>query len=307
MPAARLAVVVERSLLGTPPETGGRARAAAVVVLAGIALLAGAAAVVSPAAQARPQSVCCFRVTVEVTGEVQTQYTRVDPIDDQGLYFYKWEGTAYGLAHLQGSVLVTDRAVAAGFLAEQNGVTDGEGRPRDRNEPGCSQGEMTGPGRYELGKTRHGSPFIWLGRLGAFAFDRPFEDWELKCGSLATEALDRLEEDNAHWDAPRGFFNSVHIKGLSARQLAGGGSLEVTCVEQSKPPAEPRMLSHGFSADSIKIVHFPADDLKHQQHRLAGFLGERRDPDEYSGRHIDKLNNDFFTGRHVPGNGCHTG
>src|SRR3954447_9447126 len=94
-----------------------------VSLLAGMILFA-ATALVSPAAQARPHETCCFRITVEVTGEAQAQYTRVDPTDDQGKYFYKWDGTAYGLAHFQGSGLVTDRGVAAGYLEEQNGVTD---------------------------------------------------------------------------------------------------------------------------------------------------------------------------------------
>jgi hypothetical protein len=61
---------MEKALVGTPPETGGTARAAALVALAGIALLLGAA-LFSPAAQAQPRTVCCFRVTVEVSGAAQ--------------------------------------------------------------------------------------------------------------------------------------------------------------------------------------------------------------------------------------------
>src|SRR5437588_4911143 len=89
---------LEKAPVGTRP--GRAARAAALVVLAGMASLVGAA-FLSPAAQARSQSVCCFRVTVEVTGEAHARYTRVHPTDDDGLYAYLWDGTAYGLAHLQ--------------------------------------------------------------------------------------------------------------------------------------------------------------------------------------------------------------
>jgi hypothetical protein len=85
-------VALEKALVGTPPETGGAARAAALVVLAGIALLLGAA-LFSPAAQARPLTVCCFRVTVEVSGEAQATYTRVDKTDSQGDYDYTWGPT----------------------------------------------------------------------------------------------------------------------------------------------------------------------------------------------------------------------
>jgi hypothetical protein len=275
-----------------------------VVLLAAMLLFAGAV-LVSPAAQARPVKTCCFRITAQVTGEAQSRYKRVDPTDDQGNYIYKWDGTAYGLAHLQGSGLVTDRGVGAGYFQEQNGVTDGEGRPRDRTDPGCSQGDPTVSARDAFGKTRHGSPYITLGRHGGLAFDRPFEQWELNCGSLATETLDKLQEGNADWFAPREFFFNTHISGLSARKLAKGRSQEVTCIEKSRPRVEPRLFSLGFSAVSIKIVHFPADDLKHQQHRSAGFLGKT--PDFARARPIAGLEDDFFAGKKGPGNGCRKG
>jgi hypothetical protein len=290
--------------IGTPPATRRAARVAALVVLTGLALFAGAA-IVSPTAQARSQTVCCFRITVEVSGEAQGLYTKVDPTDSQGLYDYKWDGQAYGLAHLQGSALQTDRGVAAGYLAEFNNVKDGEGRPRDRETPGCSSNTLTG--RLELRKTRHGSPTVGLDPVGGLAFDRPFEHWELHCGSLATETGSMLDDANAAWAAPRQFFFRGHINGLSARKLAKGRSQEVTCVEQSRPPAEPRMFSLGFLAVSIKIVPFPADDLKRQQHRLAGFVGDRRDADYYKHRPVFKLQDDFFANKHVPRNGCRKG
>jgi hypothetical protein len=277
---------------------------AALIVLATIAGLAGAG-LVSPAAQARPQETCCFRITVEVTGQAEAQYRRVDPTDDQGNYDYEWDGTAYGLAHLQGSGLVTDRAVAAGYLKEQNAVTDGEGRPRDRNDPGCSQGDAKLSGQATFEKTRHGSPFITLGPHGGLAFDRPFEHWELDCGSLATDTLIKLQEGNADWFAPREFFSNSRISGLSARKLAKGRSQKVTCVEKSRPNVEPRLFALGFSGVSINIVPFPADDLKHQQHRLAGFLGKT--PDFAVRRPIVSLEEDFWLGKKGPGNGCRSG
>ena len=109
---------MEKALVGTPPETGGVLRAAALVALAGMALMLGAA-LFSPAAQAGPRTVCCFRVTVEVSGAAQATYHRIDKTDSQGNYDYGWEGTAYGLAHLQGSALRTDRGLGAGYLREQ--------------------------------------------------------------------------------------------------------------------------------------------------------------------------------------------
>jgi len=276
------------------------------VVLAG-ALLAGAA-LGSPAAQARPTTVCCFRITVEVSGEAQALYTKVDRIDSQGSYDYLWGGTAYGLAHLQGSGLETDRGVAAGYLQELNKVTDGDGLPRDRTDPGCSQGEPTVSSQLGLGKTRRGSPYITLGPHGGLSFDRPFENWELNCGSLATETFyDLRDEGNADWSAPREFFSSSHINGLSAGKLAKGRSQEVTCVEQSRPPAIPTMVSRGFYAVSIKIVPFPAGDLKHQQERLTGFLGKSRTADQWARTPTHKLGDEFFAGKKVPGNGCHKG
>src|SRR2546423_13849264 len=130
---------MEKALAGTP-ETGGAVRAAVLVLLAGLALLLGAG-LFSPAAQARVRTICCFRVTVEVSGAAQATYHRIDKTDSQGNYDYGWEGTAYGIAHLQGSALRTDRGVGAGYLREQNQVMDGSwcgdpDAPRERHDPG---------------------------------------------------------------------------------------------------------------------------------------------------------------------------
>ena len=293
---------MEKALVGTPSAMVRVARGAMLVGLAGMGLLLGAT-LFSPPAQARPLTVCCFRVTVEVSGEAHGVYTRVDPTDSQGLYAYLWDGTAYALAHLQGSTLRTDRGVAAGYLQENNGVTDSSGRPRDRNDPGCSQGPPVTSARGLLGKTRYSFPQIGLGN-GGLAFGRPFEHWELNCGSLATETLFDLQAGNRAWRAPREFFFHTNIRGLSARRLASGHSQQVTCVEKSSRRSDPRMHSFGFSAVSIKIVPFPATDLGHQQHRLAGFLGK---PINWGRRPVAKLIDDFFASRHTPGNGCHKG
>jgi hypothetical protein len=297
---------MEKARVGTPPATGGAARAAALIVLASMALLLGAA-LFSPAAQARPRIVCCFRVTVEVSGTARATYRRVDPTDSAGQYDYTWEGTAYGLAHLQGSGLRTDRGVGAGYLLEENQVTEASGQPRDRHDPGCP-GSVQGvqgvqSGRLALGKTRHSFPVIGLAN-GGMAFGRPFESLELNCGSLATETLFDLEAGNHAWQAPRQFFFNSSVRGLSARKLAMRRSQAVTCVEQSRRSADPRMSSEGLSAVSVKIVPFPASDLEHQQHRLAGFLGKYI---SWYRRPIAKLSDDFFAGRHTPGNGCHPG
>ena len=291
---------MERALGGTSRAPGGAARIAALVVLAVMAVFAGAA-FVSPAAQARARTICCFRVTVEVSGAAQATYHRIDKTDSQGNYDYGWEGTAYGIAHLQGSALRTDRGVGAGYLREENQVTEASGQPRDRNDPGCTDNTLSS--RLALGKTRYSYPLVGLSN-GEMAFGRPFEHWELNCGSLATETLFDLQAANHAWNQPRQFFFSGNIRGLSSRQLALGHTQEVTCIEHSSRGANPRMASFGFSAVAIKIVPFPASDLEHQQRRLAGFLGKGRN---WDARHIAKLADDFFAGRHTPGNGCHRG
>jgi hypothetical protein len=114
---------MEKALVGTSPETAGARGRATLVAVVGVALLLGGA-LFSPAAQARPLTVCCFRVTVEVSGAAQATYHRIDPTDSQGNYDYGWEGTAYGIAHLQGSALRTDRGLGAGLLA---GTERGDG------------------------------------------------------------------------------------------------------------------------------------------------------------------------------------
>ena len=191
--------------------------------------------------------------------------------------------------------------MGAGYLREQNQVTEASGEPRDRNDPGCSKETLSS--RLALGKTRYGYPLVGLSN-GEMAFGRPFEHWELNCGSLATETLFDLQAGNHAWNAPRQFFFNGHIRGLSARRLALRHQEAVTCIEHSSRGANPRMASFGFSAVSIKIVPFPASDLKHQQRRLAGFLGKGRNWDN---RPIAKLADDFFAGRRTPGNGCHPG
>jgi hypothetical protein len=302
---------MEKALVGTSSETAGARRRTVLALLAGMALLLGSA-LFSPAAQARPLTVCCFRVTVEVSGTARAIYTRVDKTDSQGVYEYRWEGTAYGLAHLQGSALRTDRGVEAGYLLEENQVMDARccgypDVPRDRHDPGCP-GAVPGvqgiqSGRLALGKTRYSFPVIGLAN-GGMAFGRPLESLELNCGSLATETLFDLQAGNHAWQAPRQFFFNSSVRGLSARKLAMRRSQAVTCVEQSRRSANPRMTSSGFSAVSVKIVPFPASDLKHQQRRLAGFLGKFIDWDR---RPTAKLAYQFFAGKHTPGNGCHPG
>src|SRR4051812_46894434 len=113
---------MERAHAGTP--TRARLRAAALAGLATAAVTLAAAAALSPAAQARPRVVCCFRVTVNIDGKVQGDYTKVDRTDSQGRYYYNWDGTGYGIAHLKSSILETDRGVATAFFGEVNEVTD---------------------------------------------------------------------------------------------------------------------------------------------------------------------------------------
>jgi hypothetical protein len=274
-----------------------------------MALLLGAG-LLCPAAQAQPQVVCCFRITVELTGHVEASYTKVDPNDSQGQYKYRWDGAARGLGHLQGSSgFQTDRGVAIGFLDEENYVKDSEGRPQDRTDAGCSQGEPVISRRDEFIKTRHDYPYIFLGRHGGFAFGNPFQQWELKCGSLDTYSYSDLRQGNLDFPGQRQFFDSTSIRrglSLSARALAKGRSQTITCYEHSSPPAIPTRRTRGFFAVSVTIVRFPADDLKRQQRRLAALVG-KLDVFNNKGRPMDILDEDFFEGKRVPGNGCHTG
>jgi hypothetical protein len=214
-----------------------------------------------------------------------------------------------GLAHLTGSELQTDRGVAAGHLEETNMVTDSEGRPRDNSDRGCSQGDPVVSSDAFV-KTRPRYPDIFLGKHGGYGLGNPFVGWELKCGSLDTESLGDLEQGNPEFPGQRQFFDSSSIRrglSLSARQLAKGRSQKVTCYEHSSPPAQPRRRTLGFFAVTVTIVHFPADDLKRQQHRLAGFVGKFPTVLFDKSRPIDGAEQKFFDGQRVPGNGCHTG
>jgi hypothetical protein len=298
-----------KALAGTFLRSGRAARVNARIVLAGMALLLGAG-LLCPAAEARPD-VCCFRITVELTGQVEANYTKVDPTDSQGSYDYTWNGAARGLGHLQGSSgFQTDRGVETGFLDEQNFVTNSEG-PRDSSDPDCKPGQETGSARDVFIKTRHGYPNIFLGGHGGFGFGPPFIGWELKCSSLDTESNGDLRQGNPDFPGQRQFFDSTSISArrglsLSARQLAKGHTQTVTCYEHSSPRAIPTRRTIGFFAVMVTIVRFPADDLKHQQRRLTAFVGTR---DEFTpmGRPMDRTAFKFFNGKPVPGNGCHTG
>jgi hypothetical protein len=298
-----------KAVVGTPPETGGAARATARVALAGMALFLGAC-FISPAAQARPRISCCFRTTVELTGHVEAFYSKVDPTDSQGQYAYTWEGEAHGLAHLTRisdlKELQTDRGVASGRLEETNMVTNLDG-PRDGSDPGCSDGDpVLTSDAFE--KTRRRYPDLFLGPRGGFSYGNPFVGWELKCGSLDGESFGDLEQGNPDFPSQRQFFDSTSIKrgmSLSAKALAKGRSQKVTCYEHSSPPAQPRRRSVGFFAVTITIVPFPADDLKHQQRRLAAFVGKV--PPFHNSRPLDVAQQKFFDGERVPRNGCHTG
>lgn len=305
-----------KTLVGERLNRGGAARATARVALAAMALLLGAW-LFSPAAQARPRISCCFRTTVELTGRVEAFYTKVDPIDSQGQYSYTWEGAARGLAHLTRisdlKELQTDRGVATGRLEETNMVTNSDG-PRDGSDPGCSQGDPVLTSDLFV-KTRRRWPLIVLDH-GGFSFGNPFEGWELKCGSLDTESFGDLEQGNPDFPGQRQFFDGTSIArglSLSARALAKGRSQKVTCYEHSSPPAEPRPPSAprrrttGFFAVTVTIVPFPADDLKHQQRRLAGFVGKFPAVLFDKNRPIEIAQEKFFDGERVPGNGCHTG
>src|SRR5947209_10864921 len=94
----------------------------------------------APVARASTRTVCCFRITVKVSGTAYGDYQKFEMNADQGRYQYDWDGAAFGLAHLQSGILVTDRGVGVGSLVETNQVVDYAGRPKDGDQAGCSQG-----------------------------------------------------------------------------------------------------------------------------------------------------------------------
>jgi hypothetical protein len=305
---------VTRPASGAGAWLVGRALAA----VAGALLLLAGGALSAPAAGASPRTVCCFRITLKVSGSAFGHYKKFQENANEGDYQYSWDGVAYGIAHLQSDVLVTDRGVGAGDLLERNDVVDYAGRPADREE--CSGGSHEAQGSYNgFVKTRYRFPDVGLGHTGWADFGRPFHSWELDCASLATNVLSDLNQAGSFpngvfgWWAPREFFDNHHLwysqgsaySGLSARKLRKGGSQEGMCVLHQKSN-KAYMDATGVSAILINVVHFPPDDLKRQQRRLSGFLGKSGTPEEDKGP-IANLRQDWADGKRIPKNGCEKG
>jgi hypothetical protein len=58
-----------------------------------------------------------------------------------------------------------------------------------------------------------------------------------------------------------------------AGRLADRDAQDVLCVEQASGSAS-NQTAQGSWALSVKVIPFPADDLKRQQRRLAGNIGK---------------------------------
>src|SRR4051794_16314847 len=111
----------------------------------GIAAVAGLL-LCCASAQATPRKVCCFKITLTVSGAVDANYTRVEPNDFVGEYRYHWSGAAYGIAHLVGDTLITDGGTAAGCLEEVDGVKDSDGKRLGSEEPDCREQSTSATG-----------------------------------------------------------------------------------------------------------------------------------------------------------------
>jgi hypothetical protein len=221
----------------------------AVTAMAGLLLCCASA-------QAAPRSGCCFKITLSVSGGAHLTYSRDSPSDDAGTYGYVWKGAAYGIAHIQGSALVTDRGVATGSLEEINGVKRSDGSLRNDADPNCVADRTTVSGqrfgKVDFEKAEAGYPDVTTGRHGGVIFSRSLDAYELICGSMATDAADLLAEDNPRWSSPRDFFGFHQITGPSIGKLANRETQEIDCVEQAHPAPKGRLAASGSWALTIR-------------------------------------------------------
>jgi hypothetical protein len=270
------------------------------------------------AAEAGAREVCCFRVTIDVNGSVDSDYGSSDPRHGdylEGLYFYGWSGTAYGLARWNGFTLSSERGVASGSLGEGGSYkqVDYNGQENYAAEnklckprPSVNFSAESGGNSFDIPLTKAGAGFpkigVHGGRVG-LSFGNPYIGWELNCGFFATEALHALEEVNHVWSSPRRFFDYFFLSGISATRLGQGGSQQLLCFEHARKVTRETTVT-GSYAIYINIVHFPASKEKANLRRLHDKLGTptpQNNPAEKAQLNFANQSR----GAKAPDDGCH--
>jgi hypothetical protein len=267
------------------------------------------------AAEAGAREVCCFRVTVDISGIVSSDYGSADPDHGdyvQGYYFYGWNGTAYGLARYNHGLLSSERGVASGYLGEGGSwkIVDEHGQEDPAAEqracvPRPAHHFSAGDGGQSfdipLTKTKAGSPDIGVAGTQFVSFGKPYSGWEVPGYNcyLGDYGNSDLRGVNPHWKNGTPFFDYHYLSGVSNTKLRHGGSQQLLCFEHGRR-VQPNWTTTGEYAIYINIVHFPASKEKANLRRLHDKLGTptpQNNPAETA-----EVN---FANHEAPGEGCH--
>jgi hypothetical protein len=280
-----------------------------------VAVMLAASAILPSASVAR--EVCCFRVSADVYGYVLADYGQSDPAHgdyEEGSYAYLWQGSAYGLARYNHSVLHSERGVANGTLFElaYPKWVDEHGQPAQRGPcdpggPATWSSSGTGPADPPLSVAEPGVPSISVGTIDGLWFGRPYIGWAPTCQPYS-DVYPLLEEANSNWHSGD-FFTYHHLTGISATRLGHGGSQQLLCAEHAVKNAGYVNVK-GIYAVYINIVHIAASQEQRNLRRLHGMLGAL--PPNYINNPAIKAGTYYVNGpppndfaSNVPENGCH--
>jgi hypothetical protein len=290
-----------------------RRTVAGLAVLTALLLTAAVAA-----AEADARGVCCFRVTVDITGDVNSDYGSSDPGQGdytQGFYFYGWGGTAYGLARYNHGRLSSERGVASGYVAEGGSwkIVDSQGQEDPAAEqractPSPAHHSSGGDGQtldIPLTKTKAGSPDIGVAGTQFLQFGNPYSGWEVPGYNcyLGDNSNSDLRGVNPHWQNFTPFFDYHYLSGVSDTKLRHGGSQQLLCFEHGRRVL-PERTTAGLYALYINIVHFPASKEKANLRRLHHKLGTPTPQNNPAQAAQNKFASQGRAGK-VPVDGCH--
>lgn len=287
---------------------GAKRRALGLVVL--VALLG---VLVGPAASTASASggvshVCCFALTIDLSGAVLAEYRQTEYPNIRGMYSYDWHGTTYAMGYLVGRshTWVSEHGVASGEATEMYTVSQAPGA---YVQPGCEPGFEAFHNAYLSGNKqrfiveRPGFPQFAPGADGenaTFGFGNPFESrkWRERCNSFGTV------ESNVRLSNPElpGMFlgDGILGRGITRSKLVKRESVQQACVQRGSIPAAQTdggaVTGYLYYKVYANVVYFPPKDRGSRQRRLKHFVGQPVRSDNPSNANPPDYNNFPHTG-----------
>jgi hypothetical protein len=262
------------------------------------ALAVGAAITVAGAAMAfastdaraasNPNDVCCFRVTVDISGFGQTDITPSTGKDSSGTpydpysgsYVAFWDGTFYQIFRLHyGELRSVGQGVGLASLDDEDGAKAPDGRYHDR----CDGPDNYHPMFAHYASAYGGNRLSWLQGDGLDVIPQDhhlsapgrFWNWRVSC---VADFPDNAQTA-AYGRKSCSFFFCDRIAGLSLARLRRHRATSALCKFRAEVNFPPTFNGGGrgeaySSAYYVNIVPFPESQLKAQRERLRSRHGK---------------------------------